>query len=45
MQRGHVAPISTLALAATLALGSLLVAPDAHAEPVHESATGRTPAR
>jgi hypothetical protein len=37
MHRGHVAPISTLALAATLTLGAMLVAPDARAEPVHES--------
>ncbi len=36
MQRGHVAPIGTLALAATLALGSMLVAPEAHAEPVRD---------
>ena len=31
MPRGHAAPITTLALAATLTLGALLVAPDARA--------------
>ena len=35
MQRGHVAPIGSLALAATLAVGAVLVAPDAHAESRH----------
>lgn len=40
MQRGHVAPIGTLALAATLTLGAMLVAPDAHAEPVREPGQG-----
>ena len=31
MNREHLTPISSLALAATLALGAVLVAPDAHA--------------
>ena len=31
MQRGQVAPIGSLALAVTLAVGAVLVAPDAHA--------------
>lgn len=31
MQRGHVAPISTLALAVTLAIGAVLIAPEARA--------------
>ncbi len=45
MQRGNVAPISTLALAATLALGAMVVAPDAHAEPVREPGPGDTRSR
>lgn len=38
MEHGHVAPISTLALAVTLALGGVLVAPDAHAASAHHAA-------
>jgi hypothetical protein len=34
MRNGHAAPIGTVALAVTLAIGALLVAPDAHAERV-----------
>jgi len=37
MQRGHVAPVTTLALAATLVLGTVLVAPQAKAAPVHDA--------
>jgi hypothetical protein len=32
-ERGHVAPVCTLALAITLALGGLLVAPDSPSSP------------
>jgi hypothetical protein len=37
MHRQHLAPVTTLALAATLALGAILVAPDAHAAPPQDS--------
>jgi hypothetical protein len=40
MEQDHVAPIGTLALALTLALGTLLVAPDAGAaSPTEQNAS------
>jgi hypothetical protein len=39
MQRGQVAPVSTLALAATLALGAVLAAPEAKAVPASAART------
>jgi hypothetical protein len=46
MEHGHAAPISTLALAVTLAVGAILAAPDAHAAPTTTShATAQTSSR
>ena len=37
MQRGHVAPVTTLALAATLALGAVVAVPQAKAVTAHDA--------
>jgi hypothetical protein len=41
MERGHVAPLTTLALAATLTVGALLIAPTAKAEPSNDEPRDR----
>ena len=40
MQRGHVAPVTTLALAATLALGAVVVVPQAEAATAYDASCG-----
>jgi hypothetical protein len=40
MERGHVAPITTVVLACTLTVGALLLAPRAEAEPSSGDSAG-----